>query len=184
MSYGTGVWFGGTAGPLVTLGVLTAFAAGCSATGRQLAYDSGDRPVKQTLSYGGKFADPVYAYVWDVRRSMDSTFSVPDGFGTGDAKLLSRRLRISVPTGCADRTVHRRLTADGEHRIGRGSTQWLRRYDAAPRPRPHGLRPTTVALEAWWNGGDGDCPSISLTCRDPKLHFEAGPDFVDADFCP
>ncbi|MER7778630.1 hypothetical protein ABTZ21_27090 [Streptomyces sp. NPDC096191] len=178
-------WLGGTtAGLLLTMGLLAGLAAACSISGRQLRYDSGDRPVQQTVSRGGKFADPVYAYVWDVRHGVDSTFTVPSGFGTGEAWLLSSTVRVSVPEGCTDHTVHWQVTADGEHRIGQGTTRWLRQYDETFKPRPHGLRPRTVTVEAWWDGGDAACPSFSFIWQDPTLYFEADPDFLDGDYYP
>lgn len=177
-----GAWLGGCAGLLGVMGMLTLLAASCSASARQLSYDSGARPVKATVGRAARFVDPVYEYSWDVRRRVETKFVIPSGFGTSEAGSLEGSLRVSVPDGCTDREVRWEIGVDGAP-FRSGQVRWVHAYDVEIGVRVHG-RARTVTIEAGWDGGTESCPSFALTWRDPEIFMRADLNFMSPDFYP
>jgi hypothetical protein len=178
-----GTVFGGSAAALVAGGLfLAVMLGGCTTADRPLRYAAGARPAT-VMTYGGdRFNDAEYEHAWDVRRRVETTFTVPDNFGDADGAHLFAGLHVEVPEGCADRTVRWEVLADGT-RIGGGRLRWLRVYEVRSSLRTGGL-PDRITLRAQWDGGSGNCPSFTLSWDDPKVYPNADFDFLDPDFYP
>ncbi|MFB8353372.1 hypothetical protein [Streptomyces niveus] len=164
------------------MGMITLMAISCSASALNLSYDSGARPIKATVGRAARFVDPVYEYSWDVRQRIETKFDIPSGFGASELGSLEGSLQVSVPDGCADRTVRWEIAVDGSP-FRSGQVRWVHAYDVEIDVPVHS-RPRTVTMKADWDGGTESCPSFALTWRDPEIFMRADPNFMHPDFYP
>ncbi|MDQ0774721.1 hypothetical protein QF026_003187 [Streptomyces aurantiacus] len=155
---------GGASALLAALALVYLTIVGIISVGSvALVYDSGRRPalVGGPVVSGDGPDGPQY--MWDVVESVESVFR-PDDDAAVD-RLLGV-LTVSVPKGCADRTVHWRITVDGKS-VDEGSLTGKREHrvtvDLAQRSVPG-----KVGLRAWWDGG-GSCESFGLVLGTPRL---------------
>ncbi|MEU9603400.1 hypothetical protein [Streptomyces sp. NPDC048057] len=177
-----GAWLGGCAGLLCVMGIITLMAAGCSASALDLSYESGARPIKGTELTGMKYVNHMHEYGWDVRQRIESTFIIPYSFGTSEVGSLDGTLQVSVPDGCADRTVRWEIDVDRAP-LRSEQVRWVHAYDVEIDTSVHG-RPRTVTIKAEWDGGTESCPSFTLTWQNPKITMEPDPNFMNPDFYP
>ncbi|NGO43619.1 hypothetical protein [Streptomyces ureilyticus] len=164
----------GAGGGLGCFGFLVMLIAGyvmfVNTTGdpRDLTYASGTRPQTAVEIHANEHGGSTdFDYAWDVRRRVETTFSVPIRLGGGRSASLEGDLHVEVPEGCADRTIHWEARADGT-RIGSGRLKWLRTYDLETGLETEGI-PARIRLSAWWDGGTEVCPSFALTWSDPRV---------------
>ncbi|MEU5703166.1 hypothetical protein [Streptomyces aurantiacus] len=173
-------------GLIVTFGLLVfvvvghLILVGGSMEPSQPSYRSGARPVSGSMNDASRFHAGTKEHAWVVRRRMESTFEVVSAFGDGRVDDLQGVLRVVVPDRCADRTVHWRISADGE-RIGGGLLKWLRKYDVPTRLTIDG-KPDEITVEAWWDGGTANCPFFTLVWQRPRLYRDADYNILDPDF--
>lgn len=174
----------GTGGGLGCFGFLVVLIAGyltfVNATDdpRDLTYASGVRPqVEVEVHANEQGGSTDIEFAWDVRRRVETTFSVPGDHGGGRSAWLEGDLHMEVPEGCADRTIHWEALADGE-RIGSGRLQGLRTYDPKTGLETKGI-PARITLSARWNGGTEPCPSFTLTWSNPGVSPSMDYNFLD-----
>ncbi|MEV0038309.1 hypothetical protein [Streptomyces sp. NPDC050804] len=176
-------WGVGALGLLACTVFLAINLGSCTTTPLPLEHSDGASPLVESRTVGSRpAARTVDHHLWDVRKRLTSSFTVEQLFGDGEITRLLGHFDISVPPGCADRTVHWEITADGE-RIGQGRLRWLRKYEVPTELPVHGA-PATITVTAWWNGGTGTCPSFALGWDDAGLDREADFNFLDPDFYP
>ena len=153
---------------------------------RDLKYASGARPEVSVALHANEHGGSTdFEFAWDVRRRVETTFSVPGGHGGGRSAWLEGDLHMEVPEGCADRTIHWEALADGM-RIGSGRLQWLRTYELKwlqTYELKTGLEtegiPARIRLNAWWDGGTEACPSFTLTWSNPAVRPSVDYNFLD-----
>ncbi|MEU5703165.1 caspase, EACC1-associated type [Streptomyces aurantiacus] len=155
---------GGASALLAALALVYLTIVGIDSAGSvTLVYDSGRRPALVGGAVVSNDGPDGPQHMWDVVGSVESVFR-PDGDAAVD-RLLGG-LTVSVPKGCADRTVHWRITVDGES-VDEGSLTGKREHRVTVDLAQRGV-PGKVGFGAWWDGG-GSCESFGLVLGSPRL---------------
>ncbi|CAL9333772.1 caspase, EACC1-associated type [Streptomyces sp. enrichment culture] len=128
-----------------------------------LTYASGRKPASTGAAPDLGSGDGP-RYVWDAETDLESTFR-PEEDDAVDR--LEGGLTVSVPGGCADRTVEWEISADGR-RLAHGSLTGEVEH-TVPVDLPLDRSPERVTVAASWDGGAGTCESFGVVWEDPRL---------------